>query len=549
MGAGESGIHPHPRLVNGSDHVGPYVALSYCWGPERLLTFTASNEDQLRSGIPLSEFPPTLRDAVEVTRSLGYQFLWIDALCIQQDSKADWDNEAAKMRRVYRGAVVTLSAAAASKASDGMLYYRSMPLTICRLPWLSSVNSQQSVFLRPAIEVMDQELRVSVINTRGWTFQEALLAPRTLWFGREQLIYECSNGQVTETGHTIQSTEYYRSKDMMRQLTASRSRLYASQLLRWLGMPAVVKVPYYTLRRRASLSVRSILWHQPIFTQGSLTSQSGRTFSYYDHWCEIVGRYTERNLSYRLDTLPALSGLAEHFARATGDEYLAGMWKHDFIRCLNWRREPLLEHRQRAPSYKGCLGRPLDYVAPSWSWASVVGGSAELTTGLQGSRRIWEHARVLKVSVSLETEDPYGRVTGGRLVLCAPFLSISAPHLRPIETTRFPAFQDEIWMLLSSKDNDYHHTFYQHHALHADQEYGLVQTCTTKDTNIDSPAESLHMIIVETAGQTCRYRRVGHYQLPLSGVSQKFWVDLGNNKAIREELLGAKWTRRTIEII
>lgn len=146
VGAGESGIHPHPRLVNGSDHVGPYVALSYCWGPERLLTFTASNEDQLRSGIPLSEFPPTLRDAVEVTRSLGYQFLWIDALCIQQDSKADWDNEAAKMRRVYRGAVVTLSAAAASKASDGMLYYRSMPLTICRLPWLSSVNSQQSAF-------------------------------------------------------------------------------------------------------------------------------------------------------------------------------------------------------------------------------------------------------------------------------------------------------------------------------------------------------------------------------------------------------------------
>lgn len=56
--------------------------------------------------ILLSSFPQTLRDAITITKSLGFRYLWIDALCILQDSKGDWEKEAAVMGKVYFNAVV-----------------------------------------------------------------------------------------------------------------------------------------------------------------------------------------------------------------------------------------------------------------------------------------------------------------------------------------------------------------------------------------------------------------------------------------------------------
>jgi hypothetical protein len=45
-----------------------YVALSYVWGP------------------PSGDWPPTILDAVEVTKQLGEQYLWVDRLCINQSN-------------------------------------------------------------------------------------------------------------------------------------------------------------------------------------------------------------------------------------------------------------------------------------------------------------------------------------------------------------------------------------------------------------------------------------------------------------------------------
>jgi hypothetical protein len=44
-------------------------------------------------------------------------------------------------------------------------------------------------------------------------------------------------------------------------------------------------------------------------------------------WYSLVEEYTNRELSYAADKLPALSGLAHKFAQATDDVYLAGLWK------------------------------------------------------------------------------------------------------------------------------------------------------------------------------------------------------------------------------
>lgn len=55
----------------------------------------------LKSGIHVGDFPATLQDSILITRELGLKYVWIDALCIRQESKDDWRAEAGRMRDVY----------------------------------------------------------------------------------------------------------------------------------------------------------------------------------------------------------------------------------------------------------------------------------------------------------------------------------------------------------------------------------------------------------------------------------------------------------------
>ncbi|OCK98446.1 HET-domain-containing protein [Cenococcum geophilum 1.58] len=63
-----------------------YVALSHCWGiptKEEKLKF-CTTDDNIESRLrmfSLSELPKTFRDAIQVTRELGVQYLRIDSLC------------------------------------------------------------------------------------------------------------------------------------------------------------------------------------------------------------------------------------------------------------------------------------------------------------------------------------------------------------------------------------------------------------------------------------------------------------------------------------
>jgi hypothetical protein len=75
---------PVARLLDDNSCPGSlaYTTLSHCWGevvPFRLLT---SNIEELKHS-------KTFREAIEVTRKLFVQYLWVDSLCIIQDSKVD----------------------------------------------------------------------------------------------------------------------------------------------------------------------------------------------------------------------------------------------------------------------------------------------------------------------------------------------------------------------------------------------------------------------------------------------------------------------------
>lgn len=69
----------------------PYVCLSHCWGSSQLISTTRNTIKDRKRGIPWSELSKTFQDAINVTRSLGYLYIWIDSLCIVQDDKNDWE--------------------------------------------------------------------------------------------------------------------------------------------------------------------------------------------------------------------------------------------------------------------------------------------------------------------------------------------------------------------------------------------------------------------------------------------------------------------------
>jgi len=100
--------------------------LSHCWGPNipgnKLLLTTRSNYADQCQQVPWEELSITFKHALQITRCLGVEYIWIDSLYIVQDDYADWKTEAAKMQYVYSDACPTLFASGSADRSGGCLF-------------------------------------------------------------------------------------------------------------------------------------------------------------------------------------------------------------------------------------------------------------------------------------------------------------------------------------------------------------------------------------------------------------------------------------------
>jgi hypothetical protein len=178
-----------------------YIVLSYCWGKgsdDHVLK--VGNENTMRSGFGLDSLPKTIAQAIQVTERLGARYLWVDALCIIQDSDDDWQREAAEMRDVYRNSWLAIAALGAKGSEDG-LHARRDPLSY-RPCWLFNDITYKggdklecSVYACPwsgddSLPRFPAWYEEAPLHTRGWVFQERYLAPRTLNFGLT-LVFEC----------------------------------------------------------------------------------------------------------------------------------------------------------------------------------------------------------------------------------------------------------------------------------------------------------------------------------------------------------------------
>ena len=138
--------------------IGPYVALSYCWGGMQSLITKRETAQDFTDGIPASMIPKTLLDAINITHELGLRYIWIDALCIIQNDPEDVAREVGKMAEIYQQACITISAACAGNVDDGFLAPRSIQIPpSVALPLVLWVGVDDTLYFHESIPYSDDD--------------------------------------------------------------------------------------------------------------------------------------------------------------------------------------------------------------------------------------------------------------------------------------------------------------------------------------------------------------------------------------------------------
>jgi len=322
------------RLHCSKGKLGDWFTLSHCWGGKVPMITTLGNFEARCEGMLLNDLPQTFQDAILITRKLGYQYLWIDSLCIIQDSKRDWEEESGKMADVYACAVLNISADSSANPYEGIFSPangKKMFDSLGRFTnrpsrpqlTLQSVKRgiQSTVYVRPRNGNVPIDV-ASVLQERAWVFQEAALSHRRLRYTTDGLRWSCR--AVHDTCHEYHPHEIN---------TIAENKPECS---------SVYDIP----KRNSSLSryVRNL-------HRGPIRKEM---IWWYDQVCDYVGR----KLTYPTDRFPALSGLAHEFMDRTSYHYSTGIIDEDFRRGILW-----MTHGASVN---------LAY-APSWSWAVIDG--------------------------------------------------------------------------------------------------------------------------------------------------------------------------------
>jgi hypothetical protein len=229
------------KPASANENHGPYLTLSHCWGGVRFLTLTTNTLSQLLEGIDTSELPKTFQDAVKTTLLLGFEYIWIDSLCIMQDSIEDWTVESACMGDIYSNGVCNLAATGSPDGNGGLWVDPQHSFNLKCLADKSSLppdsdDSNESYLswhthsrlLEGANLLLDGPLL-----KRGWVIQERILALRTLHFGPNQLFWECRHYQACETY----------PGGLPRTMYGKQSKLVRSEILRKIFGPGSRDIP------------------------------------------------------------------------------------------------------------------------------------------------------------------------------------------------------------------------------------------------------------------------------------------------------------------
>ncbi|PVH93016.1 HET-domain-containing protein, partial [Periconia macrospinosa] len=295
-----------------------YATLSYSWGESVCVKLKTNTHKAFSSRIVLKSLPRTVQDAVKVCRHLSIQYLWVDALCIIQEDGEDFAREISNMGSIYAGSLVTVAAGDSTDCESG-LFRRRSPLyqEECVL-----IHGDEAITFcrerRPAQPFTHHpEICVCKLSKRGWVYQERMMSPRTIYFTRNEVVWECRERACCHNC-TLEVPQTTPSND---------------------GLD--LKKTFITLHQ----DLRS---HRP-------------EVDILKIWCDILGGYTHVLFSNADDRLSALAGISQLVYKKYQYQASYGIWMETILDGLLW--------------YVKCNGpgwgnaEVLD-LAPSWSWVS-----------------------------------------------------------------------------------------------------------------------------------------------------------------------------------
>jgi hypothetical protein len=169
-------------------------------GEVEFINLTKDTITRFEDGIQIDEFPKTFQHAMDFACRLGVRYIWIDSLCILQDSQKDWLYQSAQMDQVYNNSLCNISATAASNSSKGLYMDRDS-----KQHWVGEValntkgipgqppppaEPKPKDKIVPKYTIMNLEFWETTVdqapvNRRAWVLQERLIAPRVLHFCHE----------------------------------------------------------------------------------------------------------------------------------------------------------------------------------------------------------------------------------------------------------------------------------------------------------------------------------------------------------------------------
>jgi hypothetical protein len=361
---------------------GLWVSLSHCWGTAVKYTTTVNNLQNRTHTTSLQDplLPRTFCDAIIVTRNLGFRYLWIDSLCILQDSRADWLSESTRMAEYYKNSIVTIAADDSTGDQDGFLHPRvPMSPAPVRIPVIipGKISGYADLSLQDFSYPDRDEHASSPLNRRAWTLQEDVLPPRTLHYASHQISWECQYHQRMESDASVFKQDV--------QMTSQKRHFLHPE-----------------------------------------SSENTYTYTPENAWYRILDNYLARKMTDEKDKLPAISGLAREIAVQTGWRYYAGLWDGDMLQGLLWNVHG--------------MGKLLEtYRAPSWSWASL-----DIIESTRPSKRgsieqippchvcpspgVGFTAEIVECHVKPVEGDIYGRIESGYLKIRSQWLANSSLH-------------------------------------------------------------------------------------------------------------------------
>jgi hypothetical protein len=270
--------------------------------------------DEFLSEVPWECLTRTFQDAITVCRQLKIPHIWIDSLCIVQDSSDDWLDQATKMAGIYENAFVTIAATKSANSSEGCFATTDPRYLSCELATYPGVYVRQLPPHLPASWIDHGVSKSYPLLDRGWVYQEMRLSPRVLHFCADEVMWECRSRKQSES----------RVADMNFE---ADHRVFEGESYDYM--------PFWMLERNPK-----ILWHR------------------------TVQDYSRLRLTYQKDKMIALGALIQKVGDLRdNDRFLAGLWEHTLLFDLLW---------MAWPSPTGALSdEEKTHGFPTWSWANI----------------------------------------------------------------------------------------------------------------------------------------------------------------------------------